>query len=44
MYIITYNLNGFTLTERRNGLAYAVMFAQRHNGIVTRDGATVWGA
>lgn len=43
MYTITYKMNGFTITEKRNGLCYAVMFAQRHNGIVTRDGEIVWG-
>jgi hypothetical protein len=43
MYIITYKMNGFTLTEKRNGLCYAVMFAQRHNGVVTLNGEVVWG-
>jgi hypothetical protein len=43
MYTVTYKMNGFTITEKRNGLCYAVMLAKRHNGIVTRDGETVWG-
>ena len=41
MYIITYEMNGFTLTEKRNGLCYAVMFAKRHNGTVTLNGKVV---
>ena len=43
MYTITYKMNGFTLTEKRNGFCYAVMFAQRHNGVVTLNGEVVWG-
>ena len=42
MYTITYKMNGFTITEKRNGLCYAKMLAERHNGVVTRDGAIVW--
>jgi hypothetical protein len=42
MYTIIYNFNGFTITEKRNGLCYAVMLADRHNGKVYRDGAIVW--
>jgi hypothetical protein len=42
MYTIIYNFNGFTFTEKRNGLCYAVMFAERHNGKVLRDGVVVW--
>lgn len=42
MYTIIYNFNDFTFTEKRNGLCYAVMFAERHNGKVLRDGVVVW--
>jgi hypothetical protein len=43
MYIITYKMNGFTITEKRNGLCYAKMLAERHNGVVTLNGEVVWG-
>jgi hypothetical protein len=42
MYIVTYKMNGFTITEKRNGLCYAKMLAERHNGTVTRDGVVIW--
>ena len=42
MYTITYEMNGLTITEKRNGLCYARMLAERHNGKVTRDGVTIW--
>jgi hypothetical protein len=42
MYTIIYKMNGHTLTEKRNGLCYAVMFAKRHNGVVTRDGVVIF--
>ena len=43
MYTIIYKWNGFTITEKRNGLCYAVMLAERHNGVVYRNGVKVWG-
>ena len=43
MYTVIYEMNGFIITERRNGLCYAKMLAERHNGKVYRDGALVWG-
>ena len=42
MYTVTYKMNGFTITEKRNGLYYAKMLAERHNGTVTRDGVIIW--
>lgn len=42
MYTITYKMNGLTITEKRNGLCYAKMLAERHNGVITRDGAVIW--
>ena len=43
MYTVTYKMNGLIITEKRNGLCYAKMLAERHNGVVIRDGVTVWG-
>lgn len=43
MFTIIYKFNGFTFTEKRNGLCYAKMLAERHNGKVYKDGALVWG-
>lgn len=42
MYTVIYTYQGYTFTEKRNGLCYAKMFAERYNGIVMRDGAIVW--
>ena len=43
MYTVTYKFNGFTITERRNGLCYAKMLAERHGGKVYKNGELVWG-
>ena len=43
MYTVIYEMNGLTITERRNGLCYAKMLAERHNGKVYKDSALVWG-
>lgn len=43
MYTVIYEFNGFTITEKRNGLCYAKMLAERHNGKVYKDGIKVWG-
>ena len=42
MFTIIYEWNGFTITEKRNGLCYAKMLAERHNGKVLCNGAVVW--
>jgi hypothetical protein len=42
MYTVIYVMNGFTITEKRNGLCYAKMLAERHGGKVLRDGVVVW--
>jgi hypothetical protein len=43
MYTVIYEKNGFTFTEKRNGLCYAKMLAERYNGKVYKDGELVWG-
>lgn len=43
MYTVIYVKYGMTFTEKRNGLCYAKMLAERHNGKVYRDGMKVWG-
>lgn len=43
MYTVTYEFNGFTITEKRNGLCYAKMLAERHNGKVYKGNELVWG-
>ena len=43
MYTIIYVMNGFTIKEKRNGLCYAKMLAERHNGKVYKAGELVWG-
>ena len=43
MYTITYTYNGFTITEKRGGLCYAKMLAERHNGKVYKGRELVWG-
>ena len=42
MFVIVYEMMGYTFTEKRNGYCYAVMFAERHNGKVFKNGALVW--
>ena len=42
MYTVIYAMNGMTITEKRNGLCYAKMLAERHNGKVICDGVVVW--
>lgn len=43
MYTVIYVKNGMTLTEKRNGLCYAKMLAERYNGKVYCNGVKVWG-
>jgi hypothetical protein len=43
MYTVIYVKNGMTFTEKRNGLCYAKMLAERHGGKVYKDGVVVWG-
>lgn len=43
MYTVIYVKYGMTFTEKRNGLCYAKMLAERHNGVVTLNGTVVWG-
>jgi hypothetical protein len=43
MYTVIYEFNGFTITEKRNGLCYAKMLAERHNGKVFKGEELVWG-
>lgn len=42
MFVIVYEMMGYTFTEKRNGYCYAVMFAERHNGKVFENGVLVW--
>jgi hypothetical protein len=42
-YLVVYNINGMEIKEERNGLCYAKMLAERHNGKVYKDGVKVWG-
>lgn len=42
MYTVIYVKNGMTLTEKRNGLCYAKMLAERHNGKVFKGEELVW--
>ena len=43
MYTVIYVKSGITFTEHRNGLCYAKMLAEHHNGKVFKDGVLVWG-
>jgi hypothetical protein len=43
MYTVIYVKNGMTLKEKRNGLCYAKMLAERHNGKVFKGEELVWG-
>lgn len=43
MYTVIYVKNGMTFTEKRNGLCYAKMLAERHCGKVFKNGVLVWG-
>jgi hypothetical protein len=43
MYTVIYVKYGMTFTEKRNGLCYAKMLAERYNGKVYKGKALVWG-
>ena len=43
MYTVIYVKNGLTFTEKRNGLCYAKMLAEHHNGKVFKGEGLVWG-
>ena len=43
MYTVIYVKYGMTFTEKRNGLCYAKMLAERHNGKVFKGEELVWG-
>lgn len=43
MYTVIYVKQGFTFTEKRNGLCYAKMLAERYGGKVYKGKELVWG-
>lgn len=43
MYTVIYVKYGMTFRVKRNGLCYAKMLAERHNGKVYKGEELVWG-
>ena len=43
VYTVIYVKNGMTFMEKRNGLCYAKMLAERHGGKVYKGEELVWG-